>query len=377
MDEDKKLNKVEGTVAKKKKIASKKASKKKVVKKRKPASKKKLAPKKVAQKVELDSIPEIDVPEPAVKPKAKINTKPNKVKVTTKMPMATPSKPITFTSESRKKKKSGKVGVFFMFLFFVIIAGVIGVLYFQAQTVQKQTVTSTQTLREDVNSEVASLKSRLQMLTQEFEKQKEEVGKIEMGEYTNAELGISFQYPMSLGEPSAEIKTLEAVLPETVNANLLIVTFASNPDIWILAATNNYDDQTGVAYLGKAESLTTLCDEPLSVTEEGYCDYFSTASQDTVELVKVLGDEKVSNIIMQTILNLSESVTYDGFALQVSLGTPPVAGRNLFAPSDEQDLDAALESYLRNIIKEENLSLITKQNIEAYNTIRDSLELTQ
>lgn len=343
----------------KKKAATKKP-------KKKPA-KKKAAAKKPAKKA-IKKEPQPVVEKEEVKEVVREVKKEEK-----KASTSTPSKkPITFTAERKKKKSSSKMGVFFFFLLIVLFGAVAIGMYYQNESLMKQTETSTQTLREDVNSEVASLKSRLQMLTQELEKQKEEDNGLM--QYVNEDLGIAFDYPKELGEVQLD-STEQVVDPEIPAEQLMMVTFSNNPDVWLLLTSAGYDDQAGIAYLGGEPNLPSLCSNPLDVTIEGYCDFVSVATQDTVEVVSILGEEENKNVMMRAYVNLPEASVYSGATIALGLGTPPMTGRNLFAPSESSDDEASMIDYLRNIIKEENLSLITKQNIEAYNAIRDSFKL--
>lgn len=354
MEENKPLEKEEGkTTTKKstKKSASKAKAKKKTTKVKPKA-------KKVAKKSEKkESVAEqvvSEIPKPA-------------------------SKPVAFTQQASQKsssKKKGSSGAL-VFLFIVVILGLlIAGAVFQSKKLQLDSQEVANNLRQDVNSEVNALKSKLDQLTQELAEQKEEKKEPELMTYSNELLGISFQYDPVLGdivEESTSNPTPEA--SEEAQSQMLALTFTANPDLSFVFVTTDYVDEKGIAYLGDQEDVTTLCQDPLAVNETGYCDLANFGGA-AVEFVKVLkdGTGDVNQVIMQSIQNTSQ--TYQGMSLILNLGLPPVTTRNLFAPTENEDSNQATITYLGNILKGENLSLITSQNIKHYRTIRDSMSFS-
>lgn len=333
-----------------KKVTTKKTTKKGSAKssdKKKPAAKK--SPKKA----------EVKVSEQASKPEPK-----------KEIPKKKEDKPITFT-EKKAKSSSGSGGKMMAFLVLIVLfALAAGALYQaqQAKTLQKDTA---DTIREDVSSEVSFLKEKLQNITAQLEEQRRQAEEEKKTDYVNADAGITFSYSTELGEVKEEaLLSDEKENPQPVGLNL---TFTSNPDVWITAVTPEYEAENPAVYTGGEEKLRNLCNDPLAIDEDGYCDFTTVMGQETIEQVLVLReDDRVTNVVKTVPLNINGR--YTGLTLSVSLGLPPVSGRNLFAPTEAEDTEAAVDEFLRNIIKEDQLSLVTRQNLMAYQMILETLK---
>jgi len=233
-------------------------------------------------------------------------------------------------------------------------------------------------LREDVSNEVGLLKQKLQELAKQLEDQNNK-DEPELKTYTSDRMKISFQYPAELGTVNVEELKQEITgdvkvgQPPKTAAHL---TFSANPDVWLTAITSEYEDDSENRYDGRTENLADLCEEPLAVTAEGYCDLRTVAGQQTVEKTITLGQDELTGIMKYAPLNL-RAQEFHGLTVNVGLGLPPVSGRNLFVSPSEEDSQAALDEFLRNLIKGDGLSLITQENLAAYNVILESLTINQ
>ncbi len=276
--------------------------------------------------------------------------------------------PVTFT-ESKHKEKKRKSGGGGILLFVLLIILLLGGAFYRTQQVSVKTDEKTDSLRQDVSTEVSSLKDKLQNITQELEDQRREKEEKKKMQYTIESLGLTFTYPTELGSVTEEV-ILQGE-GEDIEQTLML-TFSGNPDIWLSAATSEYEDATGLIYTGDKVNLRTLCTDPLSISESGYCDYMNIMSQESLEQVTVIGENPISNIVKSVPVNI-ESEIYSGLTINLSLGVPPVTGRNLFAPTPDDLPKEGLEEFLRNIIREDSLSLITVQNLSAFEEIIKSL----
>jgi len=279
--------------------------------------------------------------------------------------------PVTFTEKKHKeKKKGGNAGlVLFVLLVIVLLAGA----FYRTQQVSVKTDEKTNNLREDVSTEVSTLKDKLQNLTQQIEDQKREREEEKRKQYTVTALGLKFMYPAELGDVTEEILTQAE--GEDLQESLML-TFSGNPDIWLSASTAGYLDETGIIYTGETENLRSLCPDPLAVSENGYCDFMNIMGQQSIEQAIVLGGDSITNIVKSVPVNISGE-KYTGLTVNVSLGLPPVSGRNLFAPTTDDSTEEGLEEFLRNVIKEDNLSLVTIENLNAFEEIVTTLQKSE
>lgn len=280
-------------------------------------------------------------------------------------------KPVTFTEKRKTKKRGGGFGYF---VFFLAIALLIGGAFYRTQQLSEQTEDANNDLRQDVSTEVSFLKDKLQSLTNQLEEQKKAREEAKVETYTSPELNLTFEYSPDLGSASEAVTTQEG--DEGVIEKHLMITFSANPDIWISAATSGYTDDTGLIYTGGEENLRVLCAEPLAISETGYCDYMNILDQESVEQVLVLGEDSITNIVSSIPANINAG-EYTGLRVNVSLGLPPVTGRNLFAPTTDDQAENGLDEFLRNIIKKEGVSLVTMQNISAFEQVATTLSAVQ
>ena len=360
MDEEKKIE-IEGTEKEGEAVVVEKKVKKKAAKKK--VAKKKPAKKKAEKKVETEE--EKAERKPAKKPVKKIERKSSSEE----------KKAITFSHAHSKHHSSGKFG--FLAILFVIILLIAGAWY-QTQQVSQESKDAATGLREDVSNEVGLLKQKLQDLAKQLENQNKE-DEPEIKSYTSDRMNISFQYPAELGEVNVE-EIQQAIEGEVkvgqTQQKALYLTFSTNPDIWLTVITSGYDDISDNRYGGETENLPDLCEDPLAVTEQGYCDLRSVADQQTVEKVIALGGDKLTGVLKYVPLNIRAG-GFNGLTINVALGLPPVSGRNLFVSPSEEESKAALDQFFRNLIKNEGLSLITQENITAFSIILGSLQFNQ
>jgi len=288
-----------------------------------------------------------------------------------------PAKPkkVSFVSDKHKRRPRSNTGwlvVAVVILLFVIL---IGGAWYQTQQIGEESKQVATGIKEEVTSEVDQLKQKLQSLTEEFEKQKEEKAEPVYKEYLNQQLGITFKYPEELGGVNEEVDVQEPVEEGGVEEKALQITFSGNSDIWLVAATSAYDSDDISVYTGDEENLAELCDEPLAVSEEGYCDLIGLVGQQTVEQVYSISDDTgLANTIKTVPINLT-SGEYAGLTFNVGLGTPPVSNRNLFAPPAKEDQVDALDQFFRDLIKKEGLSLVVQENLDNFKTILASLQI--
>lgn len=305
-------------------------------------------------------------PKKAAKPRPKPVKKTEPVeKKTIAEPAPKLTKSVVFTQERPKKassksiKSAGIVGAGILLL----AAAAFAVL--QSQQSGQEAKMAAENVKSEIGGEVDGLKQRLQALTEELQKQQKEQEEVKMSNYTSGKLGLVFQYPSELG--SVE-ETATDPDPEKANDEYYTLTFSANPDIWFIASAKGYKGDRPFVYDGATADLKTRCSKPLEVTDDGYCDVLTVAGQETVSEVKPLGEETLLNVVRSVPLNLTSS-PYNGMTVNVGLGLPPVTGRNLFAPTDENKQQDALASFYRNLIKGSGLSLVVKDNIAAYEAI--------
>jgi len=325
--------------------------------------KKKVVKKKVSKEAKIAPKPESKVKEKA---KAKPKTKEEAVPLSERKQIHFTEKP-----EKRHKTPSSPLAMTLAFLLFVGIVG--AAWYYQTQQLSRKTQETTSGIRNEVSSQVDSLKEKLQNLTDELEKQKQDKQAPPMSQYANGEIGIQFSYPPQLGDVVIDPQTATKK-DETIKT--VTITFSKNPDIWIIASSGNNDSKDIPVYNGTTAVLTDLCKNPLEISKQGYCDMTVIANQSTVERTVTMGEDQVTNIVRAIPLNLPGSA-YKGLSINVNLGLPPVTGRSIFAPTKDSDQQDALEEYFRHLVKRDGLSLIVAQNLDAHKAILDSLALTK
>jgi hypothetical protein len=253
-------------------------------------------------------------------------------------------------------------------LVFVVAIGLFALNQKQSATdVAEQTAAD---LRVQVEGEVAGLKERLQLISEELQQQKEAKQEPKYNEYTNNELGIRFHYPQSAGEAKQELIDEN---PEEPGDEYVSITFSSFPDLWLMAVPHGYTGGARFTYDGSQETLTSLCEKPLDVTEEGYCDVIGVASTQTVVQVRPILENDFLNVVKTVPLNL-DSATFAGLTVNVRLGAPPVTGRDLFAPTAETKQQDALISFFRNLIKRTSLSIVVEENLNVHETVLSTMQ---
>lgn len=223
-------------------------------------------------------------------------------------------------------------------------------------------------LRAQVDGEVSGIKDRLQQIADELQAQKQKQQEAAYSEYGNDELGIAFRYPQNLGE-------VQAQTDEVKGKKSLTLTFSANPDLWLVASVADNTSSNEFLYDGSTKDLASTCKVPLSVSTEGYCDLIAVLGSQTVEQVRPIGEDALLNVVKTVPMNLTAG-SYAGLTVNIGLGLPPVTGRDLFAEPSEKELDAALEQFFRNLIKREQMSLVVRENLNAFQTILTSMRLT-
>lgn len=321
-------------------------------KKKKPAAK---AKKKVVTAAPLVS---------DIKPQTKPAPKPLKKKEPTLL--FTQSKP-----ERKPERASAALrvnGKFIPMLAVLLIVVVVGAFAWnkaqKALTHSEQTATD---LRTQVDGEVSGLKNRLQQLADELQAQKQKEQQQAFIDYRNDDIGVAFRYPQTLGQIQEKVDDVDG-------KKTLSLTFTSNPDLWLVASVADHDADNAFIYDGSEQNLAARCKQPLIVTENGYCDLISVMGMQTVEEVRPIGEDTLLNVVKTVPLNVA-SGAYSGLTVNVGLGLPPVTGRDLFAAPEEQELQASLEQFYRNLIKREQLSLVVRENLNAFQSILTSMQV--
>lgn len=279
---------------------------------------------------------------------------------------AKPAKSVVFTQERPRKQAS--VGTFktaVAVLVGVVVLAAVGFAIMQSQRSGHEAKKAAEEVKSEIGGEVDGLKQRLQALTEELQKQQKEKQEVKMSNHASSQLGVSFQYPSELG--SVE-ETANDPDPEKKGDEYYTLTFSANPDIWLIATAKGYNGDRPFVYDGGLADLKTRCAKPLEVTADGYCDVLTVAGQETVSEVRPLGEDTLLNVVQSVPLNLTSSA-YNGMTINVGLGLPPVTGRNLFAPTEEDKQQDALASFYRNLIKGSGVSLVVKDNLAAYQAI--------
>lgn len=274
-------------------------------------------------------------------------------------------------SPDRERTSTSKSTRFVPMVVMILFLGAIAVFAFnQKQSAEQNAEQTTADLRVQVEGEVAGLKDRLQALSDELQKQRDAKQEPKYNEYSNAELGIRFRYPQSVGQAKEERVDEN---PDETGDEYLTITFSANPDLWIMAAPRDYEGGRPFTYDGSVQDLASTCEKPLDATEDGYCDYIAVANTQTVLRVQPLVEEKLLNVVKSVPLNLTSPV-YAGLTVNIGLGLPPVTGRDLFAPTSDDKQQDALLSFFRNLIKRESLSIVVEDNLKAHETVLSTIE---
>lgn len=276
----------------------------------------------------------------------------------------TEDKPVTFTQKPRQVKKHGasKMGVFLVALIVVlIVAGG----WYQTQQLTKESQEQASGLRQEVAGEVGRLQEKLQNLTQELEKQKQEKNEPKLRDYQNPDLGVGFSYPEELGDITEQL-----IEGEAGDSHSLVLTFDANPDIWITAASSKFESDDELVYAG-GENLSERCENPLEITEDGFCEHLTVMDQKTVLEIKPIREDSLVTVVKTVPFNVTGG--YAGATINVSLGAPPVAGRSIFEKSEDSD-GSALDKFMGNLLQNKNLSLVVKENLENSDIIINSLK---
>ncbi|MBI4122073.1 MAG: hypothetical protein HY461_01960 [Parcubacteria group bacterium] len=285
-------------------------------------------------------------------------------------------KPIVFsqTAEPRAKwssSSSGRNGIILAIV--VVVLALVAFANAQTKRVRQTAEETTTILRQQVEGEVGGLKERLQALSDELQQQKEARSSVKTSEFSDAQLGIRFAYPQSLGAASAQPVDPDA---KKTGDEAMVITFSSNPDLWVLVVAKDYAGDKAFAYDGSTADLAATCAKPLDLAADGYCDLLTVAAKPTVVRTSaVKQDGKLVNVVQSVPMNLPAG-SFGGLSINVSLGLPPVIGRDLFAATKEEDQQKALTDFYRALIKREGLSLVVQENLKAHQAIFSSFELT-
>lgn len=310
--------------------------------------------------------------------KKKPSRKPPK-KVRDKIDDEESGKPASFSSSKAPAKRGLNIKKFLVIVVIIVIVVFVAASALQTRQYGQESRDAASGIKEEVTGEFSKLKEKLQFLADELEKQKEKKTEVVYNEYLNQQLGITFKYPESLGEVNEEIITQDKdeESDEGSPAKALHITFLGNPDIWLTAATADYAGEDVIVYNGAEENLASRCDEPLAVTDQGYCDLIGVLGVQTVEIVHAISDDTgLVNTVKTVPINLSDS-EYSGLTVNVGFGLPPVPSRNLFAPSTEEDSVGALVEFFRGLVKKEGLSLVVQENLKDFTTILTSLQILE
>lgn len=333
--------------------------------KKSSAPKKKKTPKKAVSKKKTT--------EKAVQPEAIVH------RVEKKASEAKPAavkKAITFHEEKKVKKKSSNRSIF-LYFFFVIVLLIVAAGFFETQKLSQKTQSETTSIKSELTGQVSDLQERLQTIKNELDTQKAEVAKSDQPkliDFVQTDLGIKFSFPESLGTAQTQVIDTD---PKITTDNYLVITFSANPDIKLVAVTAKNKDVTDpVIFSGSDQPSEKICPTPLEIKAGGYCDIIGKTSE-FVEIVQSIKEKDVIvNVLKQAQVNLKNS-NYIAVSINAYLGAPPLKTRNLFVPSKDEDSQAQLDDFLRNVIKQDGLSLVVQQNIAAYKQIIDSLEFTR
>lgn len=310
--------------------------------------------------------------------KKKPSKKPPK-KVRDKIDDEESRKPARFTSSKAPVKRGLNIKKFLIIFVIIAIVAFVAASALQTRQYGRESRDAATGIKEEVTGEFSKLKEKLQFLADELERQKEAKTEVVYKEYLNQQLGITFKYPESLGEVNEEIIAQDSgeESEEESTAKVLHITFLGNPDIWLTAATADYESEDVIVYNGAEENLASKCDEPLAVSETGYCDLIGVLGVQTVEMVHTVSDENgLVNTVKTVPINLANS-EYAGLTVNVGLGLPPVPSRSLFAPSTDENNVGALEQFFRGLIKKEGLSLVVQENLKDFTTILTSLQVLE
>ncbi len=283
-------------------------------------------------------------------------------------------KPLTFAQDQKKVTitKKAKKGSFAAIFVAIIVFLFLSAALYQTRQLSQQSKMEVSSIREDVTSEVDSLKSHLQTIADELKQQKLKESEQVFTVYTNDVLGVSFQYPPEMGEVTEEAVASSGEGDDS--SEIVTLSFTNNPDIWLILSTENAQSEDPLVYAGGEADLSQLCVDPLAIADRSYCDRIVVSGQSTHSLVFTIGEEEQIDGVVKTV-PLNASGPYKGMTINLALGKPPVRGRNLFAPQNASDETVVLEDFLRNLIKREKLSLIVKENLEAFDKIVETIQV--
>lgn len=206
----------------------------------------------------------------------------------------------------------------------------------QLMDVRRETSSKAVSLKHEVSGELSQMQKRFDDLLKEWEKQEKEGERNNLVPYRNEALAVSFQYPASLGQPIEEAGK---------------ITFSANADIWVMVTP-------------LAATSRLVCDNPLQIGPDGYCDGNERVWAEYGE------DGKLERIMMSVWLLEQGDKAVEAF---VDLGTPPVSGRDVFAPVDESAQEASLEGYYRAILKKESLPPIVAETLLQFGLLVSSV----
>lgn len=299
---------------------------------------------------------------PAAKPKRKPAPKKKKAAVAKSVAAETAPAPVLFerpepvkaepkpaarmveAKKSRAPKKSSVALVFVQLLFAAAL--VVGA-YFgwhELSRVREESAQREASLRAQLGEQVGSVQQRFDSMVAllEAQKQKEQEKKAPV-KRLDALLplsGVTIVYPETLaGADTKNGKT----------------TFAANPDLWVEEITDF-----------KKEVLS--CTKPLQISADGYCDNISIFGISAVE--RVLVDRSESSIrVLRTVSFASGKDNKVLVRLTVDLGSPVVAGRDVFAPTDPKQQEQALQTYFRSLLKKESLPEVLTENIALFDDL--------
>ncbi len=279
---------------------------------------------------------------PRVRRKAAIKAEPIEA-----APAAAPARFVEVTKTVHARKTSWVwVIVQLAFASVLVVGAFVG--YHELARVREESAARETALRAQLGEEVGSVQERFDSLMALWDRQKEtDQAQTERKEETLPLSRVVVSYPAFLsGMASKDGKTV----------------FAANPDLWIEEST-------------EFKATVLVCAKPLQITADGYCDNVAVAGQDAVERVTVEREgESVSRVVRSVAFVVGDESKVL-VKLNVDLGSPVVKGRDVFAPTDTEQQEASLESFLRALLKKESLPAVLNENISLFEDLIAHLRL--
>lgn len=263
-------------------------------------------------------------------------------------PASAPSARFVEVTRTIPARKTSRVLVFVQLAFAAALVFGAYLGYHELSRVREESSQREAALRAQLGEQVGSVQERFDSLMALWDRQKEtDTAQTKRQSGALPLSGVTVSYPASLSAmDSKDGKTV----------------FAANPDLWIEETAN-------------FEPSALSCGKPLQITKDGYCDKSQVAGVDAVERVVV---EREGESIKRIVRSLAFAVGKDNAVLvkiSVDLGTPVLEGRDVFAPTNTKDQEAALELFLRAILKKESLPEVLKENIALFEDLISHLRL--